>query len=369
MEVYEVTTGNFSIGQYEMIPPVPISASSERARVEESSEDEMDTSQIRDEYIDTVIRHQDLTAQMTCKANPTLTAATFSLEGMCGQIDKCITCAGMEASPIKRRWCLALSEIVREFYHMNIGIEKPTTVAGQIEFMANKMADIKLERKKLAEIGAYRITRKDASDILKGGGSMVGYEVMMMKSKDSANFYGRGYVMYQKMKEEELAAALDSFNIEMRTRLLTNKHKADIVECLMALGIIYQRSGSVEVQLEGIMPMVDAMENMIRDCLAVKRIKMEKAVIEGRRASRAKKGENTFRRLVAAKNHSQKQVDNKLAEIISRLEEEKAKRKTYSDQEMPSSSSKAGCTWEQTDDMNQERQSRGGSGSFQMADK
>jgi hypothetical protein len=274
-----------------MITPQPITASKWPAAVdEESSEDEMERFQIRGEDMDTVIRHQDVPEQMTCKFDPNLSSATFNFEGRCGRTNDCITCAGMANSAIKHHFFLGTSEIVRLWHLMDHGSKRPTTAAGRIDYMATGMTDIKKERKKLAKIGAYRISRKDGTDILKARDNMDFFSVMMMESQGSADFYGLGYVMYTKLADDVMAMALDQYITNTRTKHLTRRHKANIVECLMALGILYQRNGSVDKELEGIMVVVDALEDMVRDSLGVMRVEMENgAEIEWRREMRAKR--------------------------------------------------------------------------------
>jgi hypothetical protein len=268
LERRHIEIGTFSIGMYKMVNDPSPSPTIEAG--EESSEDELETYQ---NDMDAVIRHQEVPREMTCKYNMTPNPDLFRLTGGCGNTYKCITCAGLTRSSIMQHWCLGTSEIVTLYQGTRYGSAKPTTVAGKIAFMAKGMASIKRERKKLATIGAVRISRRDAKDILKARDNMENFKVMMMKALDCANFNGLGYVLYHKEDDEVMAWALDQFSTDAITNQLTTRHKAAIVECLMALGIIYQRNGSIDYELEGIMEIVDAIENMIGDSLA--RMRME----------------------------------------------------------------------------------------------
>eukprot|EP00972_Heterocapsa_arctica_P067491 9961356-Heterocapsa_arctica.AAC.1 len=75
----------------------------------------------------------------------------------------------------------------------------------------------------------------------------------MVQTTTSAGVFQIGYIMFEDMGNKMYTRVLEQ-NVQVpEVRWLSVKHKGDVVECIVAMGFIYQISGSTNKVLEGVM--------------------------------------------------------------------------------------------------------------------
>eukprot|EP00972_Heterocapsa_arctica_P063610 9387294-Heterocapsa_arctica.AAC.1 len=79
------------------------------------------------------------------------------------------------------------------------------------------------------------------------------YHTLMVQTMNSTGAYQLGYIMFEDLGNKAYMKSLDSMITDANALWLNMKHKGDVVECIMALGFIYQHHGSTIKSLEGIM--------------------------------------------------------------------------------------------------------------------
>eukprot|EP00972_Heterocapsa_arctica_P065195 9624948-Heterocapsa_arctica.AAC.1 len=70
--------------------------------------------------------------------------------------------------------------------------------------------------------------------------------------------------MFEDLQNKAYARDLDESVKDPEVRWLSVKNKGDIVESIMALGFIWQNTGSCDTELQGIMELVNHMENQMK---------------------------------------------------------------------------------------------------------
>eukprot|EP00972_Heterocapsa_arctica_P048416 7139376-Heterocapsa_arctica.AAC.1 len=70
--------------------------------------------------------------------------------------------------------------------------------------------------------------------------------------------------MFEDLGNKAYTKALEANVTDPDVLWLNVKHKGDVVECIMAMGFIYQNSGSTNKVLEGIIELVIHLENQLK---------------------------------------------------------------------------------------------------------
>eukprot|EP00972_Heterocapsa_arctica_P050069 7363113-Heterocapsa_arctica.AAC.1 len=110
--------------------------------------------------------------------------------------------------------------------------------------MAAIMSGKGVERTKLAKLGASRLTRGKMLHFMHSNEKMQHYYMLMVQTMNSVGVYQLGYIMFEDLGNEACMKTLDSIITDANALWLNMKHKGDIVECIMALGFIYQHHGT-----------------------------------------------------------------------------------------------------------------------------
>eukprot|EP00972_Heterocapsa_arctica_P060532 8930144-Heterocapsa_arctica.AAC.1 len=123
----------------------------------------------------------------------------------------------------------------------------------KINKLAAFMVDKKDERTALSKLGATRRSRNDALRFMHSHEKTQFFYTLMIQCENGSGKYQLGYIMFEDVRNKPYMKALDSMIIDANAMWLNEKNKGDIVECIMALGFIYQHGGSTNKSLEGIM--------------------------------------------------------------------------------------------------------------------
>eukprot|EP00972_Heterocapsa_arctica_P068405 10108067-Heterocapsa_arctica.AAC.1 len=127
------------------------------------------------------------------------------------------------------------------------------SVEAKIDRMVAIMADKGVERTKLAKLGASRLTRGELLQFMRSLEKTQNYYTLMVQTKNPAGAYQLGYIMFEDLGNKAYMNSLDPMLTNVNAQWLNQKHKGDVVECIMALGFMYQHHGSAIESLEGIM--------------------------------------------------------------------------------------------------------------------
>eukprot|EP00972_Heterocapsa_arctica_P109409 16110451-Heterocapsa_arctica.AAC.1 len=138
------------------------------------------------------------------------------------------------------------------------------TVQKKIDEMSHFIAGMTWEeRKELSKMGAVRLSRKEALKFVRGYKSSEFIYSLMMITKVGDQDDCVGYILYEDVGNQLYAVALKECIAPKHAAMwLGEEKKGDVVECIMALGYIYQTAGYMD--LEGIMDLVVYIENKIR---------------------------------------------------------------------------------------------------------
>eukprot|EP00972_Heterocapsa_arctica_P066611 9829484-Heterocapsa_arctica.AAC.1 len=110
------------------------------------------------------------------------------------------------------------------------------------------------ERRNLGSMGAMRLSRKQAIDYMQTNGSLKYIFTMMIECKKSGQEDCLGYILFQQLDRNTYATTLTQIVKNNEIKWLSETKKGLLVECILALGHLYQMGKCNE--LEGIMDMV-----------------------------------------------------------------------------------------------------------------
>eukprot|EP00972_Heterocapsa_arctica_P114430 16442426-Heterocapsa_arctica.AAC.1 len=103
----------------------------------------------------------------------------------------------------------------------------------------------------LSKLGAVRLSRKDANKFLKSQVSTQNYHAVMITYSNGTVHDCLGYLLYEDMGNKAYAMALKPCIQDEGALWLREDKKGDVMECIFALGYIYQTRACQA--LEGIM--------------------------------------------------------------------------------------------------------------------
>eukprot|EP00972_Heterocapsa_arctica_P013494 1987452-Heterocapsa_arctica.AAC.1 len=86
----------------------------------------------------------------------------------------------------------------------------------------------------------------------------------MVQTTSSTGAHQLGYIMFEDLQNKVYARVLDENVKDPEVRRFSVKNKGDIVESIMALGFIWQNTGSCNTELLGIMELVNHLENQMK---------------------------------------------------------------------------------------------------------
>eukprot|EP00972_Heterocapsa_arctica_P010874 1593052-Heterocapsa_arctica.AAC.1 len=109
-----------------------------------------------------------------------------------------------------------------------------------------------------------RLSRKEAIRFLKGQEKFGNYYTLMAQTTDGKGAKQLGYIMFEDLLNKVYALFLDQFITDSRVKWLSTGIKGDIVKSIMALGFFWQNTGATNKELEGILELVNCMENEMR---------------------------------------------------------------------------------------------------------
>eukprot|EP00972_Heterocapsa_arctica_P073501 10856209-Heterocapsa_arctica.AAC.1 len=109
------------------------------------------------------------------------------------------------------------------------------------------------ERRNLASMGAMRLSRRPAMDYMKTNGSLQYIYTLMIERKKNGQEDCLGYILVQQLDKKDYAATLNNIATNEEIKWLLESKKGLLVECILAMGHLYQMGKCNE--LEGIMDM------------------------------------------------------------------------------------------------------------------
>eukprot|EP00972_Heterocapsa_arctica_P000991 138536-Heterocapsa_arctica.AAC.1 len=106
---------------------------------------------------------------------------------------------------------------------------------------------------------AMGMSRKQAMEYMQANGSLKYIYTIMIEIRHKGQYGCLGYVFFQQLDRKEYAKTLKNITTNDEVKWLQDTSKGMIVECILALGHLFQMGKCKE--LEGIMDMVVYMEN------------------------------------------------------------------------------------------------------------
>eukprot|EP00972_Heterocapsa_arctica_P000697 101280-Heterocapsa_arctica.AAC.1 len=100
------------------------------------------------------------------------------------------------------------------------------------------------QRKALSKLGAMRLSRKGALRFLKSKAKVGNYYTLMVQTTSSSGATPLGYIMFEDILNKAYARFLDENVDDPAVKYLSTGPKGDIIESILAMGFIWQNTGS-----------------------------------------------------------------------------------------------------------------------------
>eukprot|EP00972_Heterocapsa_arctica_P116321 16452366-Heterocapsa_arctica.AAC.1 len=178
----------------------------------------------------------------------------------------CITCSAKDNSSTLKSVVIDTSKstIIEKWIEMK-GSEqfKNWDAARKVDELCGFMAGVTTqERKLLGSMGAVRLSRKQAISYIHSAGSLEYIHTLMTECNVDGQEGCIGYILYEDLGKKVYGAALTNITQNDTVRWMNPSSKGGLVECILALGILYQKKKCDA--LEGIMDRVILLEDQLR---------------------------------------------------------------------------------------------------------